>query len=135
MNTIVTPLTVDTETSEKVVLVVEDDADLRETIQWMLEDEGIAVETAADGREALERALQSKPALVLLDIGLPVIDGHGVAAGLHSAYGDSIAILTMTAGGHAAEKAERMGAIGYLSKPFDLDVLIHSVRSALQMSS
>lgn len=120
--------------SEKVVLVVEDDTDLRQTIQWTLEDEGLIVETAGDGQEALNRAAQRKPSLVVLDMGLPIIDGNGVAAGLHASYGSSVSILTMTADGRAAEKAKRIGAIGYISKPFDLDALITAVKRALGIS-
>ena len=116
---------------DRVVLVVEDDTDLRQTIQWTLEDEGLAVDTAGDGREALERATQRKPALVVLDMGLPILDGNGVAAGLRAAYGESVTILTMTADGRAAEKAKRVGAVGYLSKPFELDALIDAVWKAL----
>ncbi|HLZ57638.1 MAG TPA: response regulator transcription factor [Ktedonosporobacter sp.] len=117
--------------ANKLVLVVEDDPDLRQIIQWMLEDEGFVVETAGDGREALARAGRQKPSLVILDIGLPIIDGYGVAAGLHSAYGDAIHILTMTAGGQAEEKARQMGAVGYLNKPFEMDALLNAVRTAL----
>ena len=117
--------------TEQVVLIVEDDTDLRQTIQWTLEDEGLVVETAADGQEALNRAAQRKPTLVVLDMGLPIIDGNGVAAGLHASYGSSVSILTMTADGRAAEKAKRIGAIGYISKPFDLDTLITAVKQAL----
>ena len=117
--------------TDKFVLIVEDDTDLRQTIQWMLEDEGFVVETAKDGREALERATRRKPSLVLLDMGLPIIDGIGVAAGLRSAYGETVTILTMTADGRAAEKAQRIGAVGYLSKPFELDALVSAVHHAL----
>jgi DNA-binding response OmpR family regulator len=117
---------------ENVVLIVEDDEDLRYIVQWVLEDEGFVVETAKDGREALDRAMARKPSLVLLDMALPIIDGYGVAAGLHETYGDTITILTMTADGHAAEKAKRVGAIGYVSKPFELDTLVNSVRGALE---
>ncbi len=117
--------------TERVVLIVEDDTDLRQTIQWTLEDEGLAVDTAGDGREALERAMQRKPALVVLDMGLPLLDGNGVAAGLRASYGESVTILTMTADGRAAEKAKRVGAVGYLSKPFELDALIDAVWKAL----
>jgi DNA-binding response OmpR family regulator len=128
-NTAIVPK--DSALSDQLVLVVEDDTDLRQTIQWMLEDEGFLVETAADGREALDRATQHKPSLVILDMGLPIIDGNGVAAGLRSTYGNTVTILTMTADSRAAEKAQRIGAIGYLSKPFDLDTLLDAVRSAL----
>ena len=124
----------DAQLMDKLVLVVEDDPDLCQVIYWMLADEGFTVETASDGREALKQAEQKKPALVILDIGLPIIDGYGVAAGLHATYGDAISILTMTAGGQAEEKARQMGAIGFLNKPFEMDALLNAVRSALQQA-
>src|SRR5438876_5900923 len=118
-------------TQDKLILVVEDDFDLRQTILWTLKDEGYEVEEAGDGGEALERALRRKPALVLLDMGLPVLDGYGVAARLHSIYGDTVLIVTMTAAGRAAEKAWRIGAAGYLNKPFELDDLLAIVQQML----
>ena len=121
-------------TAGKLILVVEDDFDLRQTILWTLKDEGHEVEEAGDGREAVERALQRKPALVLLDMGLPVMDGYGVAAKLRSDYGNTVCIVTMTADGRAAEKARRVGAVGYLNKPFELDDLIAIVRQMLDAS-
>lgn len=121
----------DSKVVEKELLVVEDDPDLREMVQWFLEEEGFVVKTAGDGREALECALMNKPSLVLLDMTLPIIDGFGVAAGLHKAYGGHVPILTMTADGRATEKAGRIGAIGYLSKPFELEALVDAVRAAL----
>jgi DNA-binding response OmpR family regulator len=121
-------------TLDKLILVVEDDFDLRQTILWTLKDEGHEVEEAGDGREAVERALQRKPALVLLDMGLPIIDGYGVAAGLRSNYGDTVLIVTMTADGRAAEKARHIGAAAYLNKPFELDDLIAIVRLVLSQS-
>ena len=118
-------------TLDKLILVVEDDFDLRQTILWTLKDEGHEVEEAGDGGEAVERALQRKPALVLLDMGLPVIDGYGVATRLRSHYGDTVLIVTMTADGRAVEKAQRIAAAGYLNKPFELDDLIAIVRQMI----
>ncbi len=69
------------------ILVVDDDPDLRETIQWCLEDEGLTVETAADGPQAIERATQSRPALILLDMGLPILSGEEAADQIRAAYG------------------------------------------------
>jgi DNA-binding response OmpR family regulator len=114
------------------VLVVEDDPDLREMVQWLLEEEGFLVETAENGKEALDYATVNRPSVVLLDMTLPIIDGYGVAAGLHKVYGDNLPILTMTADGHAVEKAGRIGAIGSLSKPFELEDLVNAVRAALE---
>lgn len=113
------------------ILVVEDDQDVRHTIQWALEDEGYAVLTASDGKQALDRVQGRQPALVLLDMGLPVVDGYGVADGLRANYGDRVPILVITADGRAAEKAHRVGAVGYLHKPFDIDHLLGTVRRVL----
>ena len=118
---------------KKEVLVVEDDRDLREMIQWLLEEEGFVVKVAKNGKEALDYAVVNKPSLVLLDMTLPIIDGFGVAAGLHKVYGDQLPILAMTADGHADEKACKVGAIGSISKPFELDALVDAVRAALEI--
>lgn len=113
------------------VLVVEDDPDMRRVIAWTLEDSGLPVETAADGRAAIDWVAQSKPSLLVLDMGLPVVDGDGVARRLHESYGDSVPILVMTADGRAEAKARRVGAVDYLIKPFNLEDLILTVRRAL----
>jgi DNA-binding response OmpR family regulator len=67
---------------------------------------------------------------VLLDIGLPDMSGDAVAEGVRAAHGD-VPILVMTADGRAAAKAERVGAAGYFSKPFELDELVAAVRGLL----
>jgi DNA-binding response OmpR family regulator len=112
------------------VLVVEDDAQVRRTLEWTLEAEGLPFRLAPNGRRALELAASQRPGLVLLDLGLPDIDGFQVAEEVRATHGD-VPILVMTADGRAAEKARRVGAFGYLSKPFDLDELIAIVRRAL----
>lgn len=113
------------------VLVVEDDAILRETIQWALEDEGLRVMVAVDGLEALRRASVSVPDLVVLDMGLPGLDGYGVAAGLRAQHGDGLSILVVTADGRAPEKARRVGAYAYLHKPFDIDDFLERVKQGI----
>jgi DNA-binding response OmpR family regulator len=114
----------------KSVLLVEDDPAVRQTLEWTLEAEGIPVAAAATGRKALELAAGERPGMVLLDVGLPDISGEAVAAGVRATYGD-VPILVMTADGRAAEKAQRVGAVGYLSKPFELDDLIDAVKRTL----
>lgn len=110
------------------ILVVEDEAPLRESLRWMLEDEGWPVEAAADGQEALDIAQRVRPALVVLDMVLPILNGDAVAAGLRRLYRDAVPILLITADGRAATKARRVGAFGYLTKPFDFDQLLSAVR-------
>ena len=113
------------------ILVVEDDFQLRQTIGLVLEDEGFVVETAADGQEAVERARSRRPALVLLDWGLPLLGGAEVAAAINEQYQDAVPIVLITADGRSIEKARQIRARDFLSKPFDLDHLITTVRRTL----
>jgi DNA-binding response OmpR family regulator len=116
---------------ERTVLVVEDDQQIRQVIQWGLEDEGIAVVVAVDGRQAVELALASRPAAVLLDWTLPYLNGDAVADRLRAEYGRALPIVLITADGRSAEKAERIGARAYFHKPFDLLDLIAAVSRIL----
>jgi DNA-binding response OmpR family regulator len=113
------------------VLVVEDDETLREVIKWALEDLGVGVEVAADGQQALDWLARRRPALMVLDVGLPLVSGDGVAAGARSIHGE-VPILLITADGRASEKARRVGAFSYLAKPFDLDQLVSTVERTVQ---
>jgi DNA-binding response OmpR family regulator len=113
------------------ILVVEDDPHLRLTVEWTLADDGLMVESVPDGRAALDWLEHRRPQLVLLDIGLPGVDGYGVAEGLRERYGTTVPIVVLTADGSAPEKARRVGAVDYMHKPFDIDAFLHCVRRAL----
>ena len=113
------------------MLVVDDDPRVRQMIRWALEEEGLEVETAADGQQALDRAGTRPPAVVILDLTLPVLDGYGVAEQLRASYGQQLPILVITADGSAAEKARRVGAYAHVNKPFDLGELLFAVHQGL----
>jgi DNA-binding response OmpR family regulator len=113
------------------ILVVEDDPQFRQMIRSTLEDEGWTVEVAVRGQQALEWLLRRRPALVLLDWRLSDVDGDVVATGLRTTHGEGIPLVLITADGHAARKAGRVRAFGYLNKPFELDDLISLVRRGL----
>ena len=113
------------------VLVVDDDAVVRRMICRALEDEGLRVVSAANGRLAVDRASDHQPALVVLDVTLPLLGGDAVAAELRALLGDDLPILVITADSHPAEKARTLGARAYLGKPFDVDELVSLVHRAL----
>lgn len=128
-------LSVNSSAQEQVhspILVVDDDRNLRKTIQWVLEEEGFSVQAAADGQEAMEHVIAQQPALIILDMGLPLLDGGEVAARIHAQYGAAVPIVLITADGQAEEKSRRIGAASFLRKPFDIDDLIHAVQQALE---
>ncbi|MHB8575031.1 MAG: response regulator [Dehalococcoidia bacterium] len=109
------------------ILVVEDDPDIRAAVALALEDDGLPYVLASDGGEALARLDELQPALVLLDLNLPVVDGEAVAAFAHNRYGRDIPIVVVSATAHMNARPWRIGPRAYLHKPFDVDELLRTV--------
>lgn len=116
------------EQARGTILVVDDDAAILDVVADVLRFEGYPVETAVDGADALQVVERARPALVLLDMRMPRLDGWGFARTL-AERGVELPILVMTAARDAAGWAEEIGAQGYLAKPFDIGELLEAVRS------
>jgi CheY-like chemotaxis protein len=115
-----------------VVLVVEDDAETRQFLQLALcEELGLAVAVAADGAEAVERARRHRPALVLLDIHLPAMDGYAVARQLKADPRTRDAWLVALTGLGNAGRAAEAECDEFLNKPIDLDHLLVAIQAGL----
>lgn len=108
------------------VLVVDDDASILDTVSAILSGEGYDVVSVTSGQEALESVARKQPAVILLDMRMPVMDGWAVARALH-AQGINVPIVVMTAAESARRWADEVGAEGYLAKPFGLDELLAAV--------
>ena len=108
------------------ILVVDDDAAIRQTICDILESEGYSVAVAGDGRDALARIAEQQPSLVLLDLQMPVMTGWDVLTQLRQ-QGANVPVVFMTAGYRAKTEAERHNAEGHLGKPFEMDDLLRLV--------
>jgi two-component system chemotaxis response regulator CheY len=115
------------------ILVVDDDQSILDTVTEILEFEGYTVETATNGQEALQSIEQSVPALILLDMRMPVLDGWGFARKLKE-RGVSLPILVMTAAQDARRWAQEIDADGHLAKPFELMDLLSSVENLIGSS-
>jgi len=115
------------------LLVVEDEAHLAEVIADNLEVEGYAVEVVGDGLLALERVRAEPPALVLLDVMLPGVDGFEVCERLR-AEGCEVPVLFLTARNENDDRVRglELGGDDYLGKPFDLRELILRVKAILR---
>ena len=115
------------------ILVVDDDPDIQLTVRAILEDDGYTVVAAGDGLEALARLADVRPAAILLDMTMPRMDGYAFAAELdRRGMKDSPPVIVLTADGRAAEKANRVGARGYLTKPFTLTTLLAEVERVIK---
>src|SRR5262249_17339652 len=115
-------------------LLVEDDYDVRDALVPILEYDGHRVSSAANGREALDQ-LRANPApsLILLDLMMPVMDGIAFRTEqLRDPELASIPVVVVSADPALREKAIRLGAVGWIEKPIDIDVLLDEVRRAAQ---
>lgn len=109
------------------VLVVDDDTSILDTVSAILTGEGYDVVSATGGQEALDAVARRRPAVILLDMRMPVMDGWAVARALRS-QGISVPIVVMTAAESAKRWADEVGAEGFLAKPFGLDELLTIVQ-------
>ncbi len=114
------------------VLIVDDDATIRQMVAMVLDDEGYAVDQASDGEHALEVIEDESPDVILLDMKMPGMDGWEFSRRYRERYDDRAPIIVFTAARDAAKRGADIGAETVLSKPFDLDELVQTVETVLR---
>src|SRR6266498_5136462 len=119
------------ETARARILLVEDDADLRESLCKVLEDAGYQVDGVRNGQEALDYLRREQPpCVVLLDLMMPVMTGWEFRdAQRHDPALSDIPVVILTADGRAQSKADALGVGKFLRKPVQLEDLLGTVRS------
>ncbi|MGC9522762.1 MAG: response regulator [Anaerolineae bacterium] len=115
-----------------MILVVEDELVLRETLAYNLAKQGYRVATAADGYRAVELAEKERPDLVLLDVMLPGLDGFEVCRVLRQAYNAPIIMLTARDDEIDKIVGLEVGADDYLTKPFSMRELLARIKAQLR---
>ncbi len=122
--------------SDAVILVVDDEDIIRESIATYLEDSGFTVLQANDGRLGLDVFRSSLPDLMLLDLRMPGMDGLDVLAAVTKEYPDTPVIVVTGAGVMKdAVEALRLGAFDFITKPIiNMEILEHAVRAGLEWS-
>ncbi|MBP7183908.1 MAG: response regulator [Saprospiraceae bacterium] len=116
------------------VLIVDDEPNIVLAIKFLMENEGFVVQTATDGRQAIDVAKNFVPDVMLLDVMMPFEDGYSVARKLRSDSNlDATSIIFLTAKGTSKDKMEGYdsGAEHYIVKPFDNDELVEMVKDVL----
>ena len=122
--------------SEKRILIVDDDDEIRELLEFDIGHSGYFVDTAKDGMEGLNKALNNTYDLILLDVMMPKMNGFDVCKNIRQAK-LSIPVLMLTAKGTIDDKTEGFdcGADDYLVKPFDIQEVLLRIRVLLRRNS
>ncbi|RYJ02103.1 MAG: response regulator [Actinomycetales bacterium] len=115
-----------------VVLVVDDDAAIRRTLGITLRARGYDVEPVADGRSALQSLAEQEPDVVVLDLGLPDLDGIEVLRRIRAT--SSVPVVVLSARQESDDKVEALdlGADDYVTKPFGMEELLARLRAAMR---
>jgi CheY-like chemotaxis protein len=117
------------------ILVIEDNAEIRENVAELLALEGYEVSSASNGKDGIDTALREKPDVVLCDVSMPELDGYGVLHQLRAIdHVKDVPLIFLTA---RAEKTDiqlglQEGANGYLVKPFMAEQLLRVIASCLK---
>jgi DNA-binding response OmpR family regulator len=116
------------------IITVDDEEDLREPVAAYLRDQGLEIDEAGSGAELDTLLAKRMPALVVLDVTMPVEDGFSIAKRLRAAYGNTIGIVMLTARRDVIDRVVglELGADDYIMKPFEPRELLARIRSVLR---
>lgn len=119
------------------VLVVEDDDAVREMLVAALDETGFDIVPALDGVHALRTAIAVQPDVVLLDLGLPSLDGSGYLEQWRArdSHARKVPVIVMSGQPYGQQIADELGAVQYFAKPFDIDKLIAAIQRQARRGS
>lgn len=120
------------ELSPWTILIVDDEEDVLQLVSIVLREDGYSVVKARNGREALDLFPGVIPDLVLLDVRMPGMNGPQFISEYRAMVDQAAPVVLMTASARPDEEAAKIGAIGWIEKPFDLDTLSETVKQHLE---
>ena len=122
-------------TSKTKIMVVDDEPNIVQTLQDRLEMNEYEVITAGNGREGLEKFEQEQPDVILLDVIMPIMDGHEMLEALRKRpTGQNVSVIMLTARSQTQDiaRANACGIDDYIVKPFDLSELLEKIESVVE---
>jgi CheY-like chemotaxis protein len=111
-----------------LVMVIDDDADIREMIKVLLEVEGYRVVTAIDGVDAMEKLSREEPALILIDLMMPRMDGEQFIVALRQRGLTKVPVIVMSGHSVSGKRSDKFRGHPCLTKPVEIDDLMAVVR-------
>ena len=122
-------------TERPCIMIADDDIEIRRMVSRALELEGFEVAIASDGKSALTLLKKSNPVLAILDIMMPGLTGFEVVESIRQTSQIPVIMLTARSEVASLKKALSLGADDYVTKPFNIQILIARVRAKLRRSS
>jgi len=122
---------------QKVILLVEDEPNILDPLEFLLERNGLKVDSVVDGAAACRRLEETTPDLILLDVMIPNIDGFEVLRTVRAKHSsETLPVLMLSAKGQEADrlKARALGANDFITKPFSNDDLVRRIRRHLGLT-
>ncbi len=122
---------------QKVILLVEDEPNILDPLEFLLERNGLKVDSVVDGAAACRRLEETTPDLILLDVMIPNIDGFEVLRTVRAKHSsETLPVLMLSAKGQEADrlKARALGANDFITKPFSNDDLVRRIRRHLGLA-
>lgn len=121
--------------SGQTVFIVDDDPAMRDSLKWLLQSEGLSVETHATAEAFLDTYDPIRPGCLILDVRLPGISGLDLQDELR-ARGITLPVVIVTGYGEPATKSRalRAGALDFIEKPLSVELLLGRIRQALEMN-
>jgi len=116
------------------ILLAEDDVNVLLSLEFILKSQGYAVETAVNGREALEKIQASRPEIAILDVTMPELNGFEVSREIKKRLGFSVYVILLTARSSDEDRrtGEESGVDEYLLKPYNPDKLLESIEKQIK---
>ncbi|VBB06370.1 Hypothetical protein LUCI_1601 [Lucifera butyrica] len=122
-------------TTKETVLVIDDQPAIRRLLTEVLSESGYMVATASDGYEGLQKAKELKPALILMDMKMPGMDGIETLKELRRlGQGDKVVMMTAYGELDLVNEAREIGAYAYITKPFDIIALCRMIQEFIDGS-
>lgn len=120
---------------KNTILVVDDEPHIHKMLSILLETENFRIIESTSGKQAIRLCVSTKPNLILLDLGLPDMDGKDVITAIREWSQVPIVVLTVRSGDEEIVEALDMGANDYVTKPFNVDVLLARINASLRSSA